>query len=77
MFHRCRHCIDMPWRAAYRLSDHAPFGVKHSAGEILAFAHDGAKRGSNERVLLLVRHGEKPVPNDLQSHWIYRFNFHP
>ena len=56
MFHRCRHGVDMAGRAADRLRDHPPLGVEHAAGQVLAFAHDGAEGGADQRVLLLVGH---------------------
>ncbi len=67
MFHRRRHGVDMARRAADRLRDHAPFGVEHAAGKILAFAHDGAERGADQRVLLLVGHRQESGSRSLQE----------
>src|SRR5215472_13199006 len=66
MFHRSCHGIDMTWRATDRLSDHASFSIEQAARKILALAHDGAEGRAYKRVLLLIGHGQKSVPNDFQ-----------
>jgi hypothetical protein len=76
MFHRCRHGVDVARRAADGLGNHSSFSVEHAAGKILAFAHDGAERRANQRVLLLVAYRQQPVPNHFQSDGINDFASH-
>ena len=70
MPHGRGHGVDVARRATDRLGHHAALGVEETAGQVLALPHDGAEGGPHERVLLLVGHGQKPVPDDLEGYGI-------
>ena len=66
----------MAGRAADRLRNHPSLGVEHATGQILAFAHDGAESGADQRILLLVGNRQKTVPDHFERNGVNDFIFH-
>ena len=63
--HRGGHGVDVAGRAGHRLREHAPPGVVDARRQVARLARDGAERGLEQHVGLLLDHRDQAVPEDL------------
>ncbi len=66
VLHQFSHRIDMAWRAGDGLGQHPALSVEDAGGKVPRLAHDRRERGAQQRLRLLLDHGDQPVPHDLQ-----------
>ena len=59
------HRVDMTGGAGDRLGEHAPLEIEHPGGQITGLAHSVGKRGTDQRLRLLLDDGDQAVPHDL------------
>ena len=60
------HRVDVAGRAGDGLRQHAALPVEDAGREVAGLAHDGREGGAQQRLRLLLDHGDQPVPHDLQ-----------
>ena len=64
---RFGHRIDVAGRAGDGLGEHAPLAVEDAGREVARLTHDRGERRAQQRLRLLLHHGNQPVPHDLQG----------
>ena len=63
---RLRHRVDVAGRAGDGLRQHAALAVEDAGREVARLAHDRREGRAQQRLRLLLHHGDQPVPHDLQ-----------
>jgi hypothetical protein len=71
------HRVDVARRACHRLGEHAPARIVHARREVARLPGDGPERGVEQRLRLLLDHGDQPVPHHLHVNAFERFVHRP